>query len=152
MARPVVRRPDADLPYVGSEDIPAKVLFDTTVYIDTLQERMPSCVLDEIEDAWVYHCAVTEAELVAVRAALDPKHPGSPYAAEKITRSLAERLPCRSLTPDCDIWRREGRLRLLNDALIYLTALKAGCCVLTRNIADLDLLMQVGQALFYRTD
>jgi hypothetical protein len=41
---------------------------------------------------------------------------------------------------------------MLNDALIYLSAAKHGCSVLTRNITDFDLLMQIaptGNAVFY---
>jgi predicted nucleic acid-binding protein len=44
------------------------------------------------------------------------------------------------------------RRKTLNDALIFLTAAKHGCSVLTRNVSDFDLLMQVdpnGQAIFY---
>ena len=41
--------------------------------------------------------------------------------------------------------------RALNDALIFLTAAKNGCTVLTRNIWDFDLLMQLssGKVVFY---
>ena len=42
--------------------------------------------------------------------------------------------------------------KALNDALIFLTAAKSGCIVLTRNLSDFDLLMQLdlrGQAIFY---
>jgi predicted nucleic acid-binding protein len=44
------------------------------------------------------------------------------------------------------------RRKALNDALIFLTAARNGCVVLTRNVADFDLLMQLdakGQAVFY---
>lgn len=42
--------------------------------------------------------------------------------------------------------------KVLNDALIFLTAAKNGCFVLTRNLAEFDLLMQLdtrGHAIFY---
>jgi predicted nucleic acid-binding protein len=42
--------------------------------------------------------------------------------------------------------------KILNDALIFLSAAKAGLTVLTRNITDFDLLMQLApdaQVLFY---
>ena len=42
---------------------------------------------------------------------------------------------------------------LLNDALIFFDARKHGRTVLTRNVADFDLLQQLapdGQVLFYR--
>ena len=70
---------------------------------------------------------------------------------------------------DRDVWREAGvlagllarlqgygrreRRKALNDALIFLTAAKNGCAVLTRNLADFDLLMQLdprGRAIFYQ--
>jgi hypothetical protein len=42
--------------------------------------------------------------------------------------------------------------KALNDALIFLTAAKGGSVVLTRNVSEFDLLMQLdarGQAIFY---
>jgi hypothetical protein len=47
---------------------------------------------------------------------------------------------------------KSERRKWLNDTLIYLTATKKGCVVLTRNVLDFDLLMQLdatGQAVFY---
>lgn len=41
----------------------------------------------------------------------------------------------------------------MNDALIFLSALQHGCTVLSRNVRDFDLLMQLvpaGKAVFYR--
>jgi predicted nucleic acid-binding protein len=49
-------------------------------------------------------------------------------------------------------YRRAEQRRALNDALIFLSAAKAGLAVLTRNISDFDLLMQLvpqGKAVFY---
>lgn len=170
--RPLTRRPDQALPFVSpTRSLPRRTLLDTTVYIDQLQGRMPPALDAMLVAAPLYHCAVTEAEVLAVRGHLDPGHPGTATAAAKLIESVTRRPPHRCLSPDRDIWRRagviagrlgrlqgygrEGRGRLLNDALIFLTAAKAGCCVLTRNIADFDLLMQVeltGHALFYRAD
>jgi len=74
----------------------------------------------------------------------------------------------RILNPDRDTWREAGilsgliarlqqygsseRRKVLNDALIYLSAARNGCAVLTRNLLDFDLMMQLdprGQAFFY---
>jgi hypothetical protein len=65
----------------------------------------------------------------------------------------------RTITADAAIWRaagilsgmlartqgygREQRRRVLNDALLFETARKHGCTVLTRNVADFDLLPQL---------
>ena len=70
--------------------------------------------------------------------------------------------------PDRDTWRDAGILagllarlqrygkneqrKALNDALLFLTAAKNGCVVLTRKLSEFDLLMQLdprGQAVFY---
>jgi hypothetical protein len=47
----------------------------------------------------------------------------------------------------------EQRRRVLNDALLFETARKHGCAVLTRNVVDFDLLQQLdpsGHIMFYR--
>ena len=89
----------------------------------------------------------------------DPAHP----SAERSRRhylGLFARLPrTRTLTPDLQIWAEAGliagalaRLRhlqphqrrdMLNDALIYLTAAKAGLPVLTDDVTDFDLIQQL---------
>jgi predicted nucleic acid-binding protein len=73
----------------------------------------------------------------------------------------------RILNPDREVWREAGILagllarlqrygksekrRALNNALIFLSAAKNGCAVLTRNISDFDLLAQLasGRVVFY---
>jgi predicted nucleic acid-binding protein len=48
----------------------------------------------------------------------------------------------------------EQRRRVLNDALLFATARKHGCAVLSRNVRDFDLLQQLdpaGKVLFYKT-
>jgi predicted nucleic acid-binding protein len=85
-----------------------------------------------------------------------------------MSQRLKARAAHRIVNPDRDTWREAGmvggsmaRLQrygkpdqrgVLNDALIFLSAAKAGLTVLTRNISDFDLLMQPaphGSALFY---
>jgi predicted nucleic acid-binding protein len=86
----------------------------------------------------------------------------------QIAASVELRPAHRILAPDLDAWREAGilagllarlqqygkneRRKALNDALIFLTAAKNGCVVLTRNVTDFDLLMHLdrkGQAIFY---
>jgi predicted nucleic acid-binding protein len=99
---------------------------------------------------------------------LDPSHPETRHVIAQLAASLELRPAHRILAPDRDAWRKGGilagllarlqqygkneRRKALNDALIFLTAAKSGCVVLTRNISDFDLLMQLdtrGQAVFY---
>jgi predicted nucleic acid-binding protein len=99
---------------------------------------------------------------------LDPAHPETASVIAQLAASIELRSEHRILTPDRDTWREAGILagllarlqrygkteqsKVLNDALIFLTATKNGCVVLTRNVTDFDLLMQLdakGQAVFY---
>jgi predicted nucleic acid-binding protein len=147
-----------------------KLVLDTTVYIDALQGNLPDYVEIALRAGSLWHSTVTEAELAALAGLLDPKHPNTAIAIAQVAASIELRPEHRILTPDRDIWREAGILagllarlqqydkneqhKALNDALIFLTASRNGCVVLTRNVSDFDLLMQLdpkGQALFYDT-
>jgi predicted nucleic acid-binding protein len=85
-----------------------------------------------------------------------------------VIASIEQRPAHRTIMPDREVWQEAGvlagllarlqgcakgeRRKALNDSLIFLSAMKAGCAVLTRNISDFDLLMQLeprGAAVFY---
>lgn len=148
-----------------------KLLLDTTVYIDILQGRLPDCAEVALRAGNLWHSTVTEAELAAVAGLLDPTHPETTGVIAQVATSIDLRPAHRILNPDGDSWREAGMLagllarlqgyskndrrKALNDALIFLTAAKNGCAVLTRNISEFDLLMQLdarGQAIFYDPD
>jgi predicted nucleic acid-binding protein len=116
----------------------------------------------------LWHSTVTEAELAALAGLLDPWHPDTAGVIAQVAASVELRPAHRILTPDRDIWREAGILaglmarlqgygkseqrKAFNDAVIFLTAVKHGCAVLTRNVSDFDLLMQVdpkGETVFY---
>jgi predicted nucleic acid-binding protein len=145
-----------------------KMLLDTTVYIDKLQGRMPANVDSLLDRANIWHSTVTECEMGVLAGLLNPAHPDTAHAVEEVVASIEARGDQRIVNPDRDTWREAGILagslarlqqygradqrRALNDALIFLSAAKEGLTVLTRNIADYDLLMQLapqGQAVFY---
>lgn len=145
-----------------------KLLLDTTVYIDALQNRLPNEVEIALRAGGLWHSTVTEAELSVLGGLLDPSRPDFPGIVAQVAASIDQRPAHRILNPDRDIWREAGLLagmlarlqgygkneqrKAVNDALIFLTAAKNGCTVLTRNISDFDLLMQLdarGQAIFY---
>jgi len=113
---------------------------------------------------------VTEAELSAAIGFLDPAHPQTHEITEQISHVIERRPTSRTIAPDPEIWREAGVLsgvlarlqgcgrdhqrRALNDALLFATARKYGCTVLTRNVVDFDLLARLdptGNVLFYRT-
>lgn len=147
-----------------------KLLLDTTVYVDALQGKLPEYAEIVFRAASLWHSTVTEAELAALAGLLDPAHPETARVTAQVVASIELRPAHRILTPDRETWREAGilagllarlqqygkseRRKALNDALILLTAAKHGCAVLTRNVADFDLLMQLdtsGQAVFYET-
>ena len=167
--KPLVPRDRSELRFLANLKPPfPKLLLDTTVYIDALQGRLPDSAEIVLRSASLWHCSVTEAELAALAGLLDPKHPGTASVIAQVAASIELRPAHRILTPDRATWRNAGilagmlarlqryskneRRKSLNDALIFLTAAKNGCVVLTRNISDFDLLMQLdarGQAIFY---
>ena len=162
-------RPKAGLAFLGrTSKAPKKLLYDTTVYIDILQDHFPSDGDLAIRALDAYHSPVTEAEMLFAIGRLDPAHPETAANLKKIADVLEKRPLHRTLLPDQSIWRDAGamtgilirlqgysdgdRQRLLNDALIFCTARKHGLAVLTRNIGDFDLLQQLdarGNVLFY---
>lgn len=166
---PLRCRPEADLDFLGGANRSAKLLYDTTVYIDILQNRFPRDGELMLRAAEAWHSPVTESELAATCGLLDPAHPGTRQIIEELTEIIERRPAYRTITPDSDIWREAGilsgtvarlqgitrdqRRRILNDALLFANARKYGCAVLTRNMADFDLLQQLdpsGRVLFYK--
>jgi predicted nucleic acid-binding protein len=163
-------RDRSQLPHLSSIKPPfPKLLLDTTVYIDALQGRLLEFVEIALRAGNLWHSTVTEAELAALAGMLDPSHPETRHVTAQIAASVELRPAHRILAPDRDTWREAGilagllarlqqygkneRRKALNDALIFLTAAKSGCVVLTRNISDFDLLMQLdprGQVVFYK--
>lgn len=161
-------RDRAALPFVaGAKQVPS-LLLDTTVYIDELQGKLPPDVEFVLRSTSLWHSTVTESELAALAGLLDPAHPDSDKAIEQVLLSIEQRPTHRILNPDREVWREAGILagllarlqhygkseqrKALNDALIFLSAAKAGVTVLTRNILEFDLLMQLfpqGKAIFY---
>jgi predicted nucleic acid-binding protein len=162
-------RGESELEFIGTTmRQPAKLLYDTTVYIDILQARFPQQGEVMLRAAEAWHSPVTEAELAATCGLLDPADSRTREIVEQVAAVIDRRSGYRTITPDGEIWReagilsgmlartqgygREQRRRVLNDALLFETARKYGCAVLTRNVADFDLLQQLdpsGQVMFY---
>ncbi|MGI8784148.1 MAG: type II toxin-antitoxin system VapC family toxin [Acidobacteriota bacterium] len=163
-------RKESELAFLGvSAGQPRSLLYDTTVYVDTLQGRFPrpQHAMLRAVDAW--HSTVAESELASICALLDPAHAGTRGVINEI-KEVIDRMPShRTIAPDRETWRDAGiltgtiarlqgvakadRRRILNDALIFATARKHGHAVLTRNIVDFDWLQQLdpsGRVLFYR--
>lgn len=161
-------RQRSELPFLAEVRSAKKLLLDTTVYIDELQGKLPRDVEWTIRSASLWHSTVTECELSALCGLLNPDHADTPHAIDQVLASIEQRPGHRVVNPDREVWRDAGILagllarvqqygkaeqrKSLNDALIFLSAVKAGLTVLTRNLSDFDLLLQLapyGKVLFY---
>lgn len=168
--RPLVRRKDRDLDWIG--DAPAigiPVLLDTTVYIDTLQGRSPAVLDAFVRFRTCNHSAVCLAELTHAFGRLDPADPRTKRSLASIRGTILDIPAHRIAAPDVEVWGAAGILagllfrlgayppgaerKCLNDALIYLQARKRGIPVVSGNLKDFDYLHQLvpdGRILLYR--
>lgn len=162
-------RSRADLQWI--EGVPPggePILLDTTVYIDVLQGCSPERLDFLLGIRICNHSAVCVAELTHLFGRLDPAKAGTKPALRKIEATVNDIPDHRLSAPDEEIWGVAGILagtlfrlggykagqekECLNDALIYLHALKTGSSVVTRNVKDFDLLNQLvplGKVIFY---
>jgi predicted nucleic acid-binding protein len=168
--RQLIARPDADL--VSAADLPlagpVALIADTNVYINDAAGRLPAHVDALLDRTILFHCSVCVAEIATGVANGDPTHSGWRNTRTVYAEVLGAIPETRLLTPDARIWvdagliagtlaRTQGfqphqRKEMLNDALIFLTAAKAGLAVLTADRDHYDLLQQIcpeGRFVFY---
>jgi len=168
----LLERPQADLRWAAHEPkTGGPILLDSTVYIDTLQGKIPAEVRDLLRYRSAFHSAVCLAELTHVFGRLNPEDSRTKKALATIAGAIKEDIPRHRLfEPDTRIWGEAGMLagkalrlsglpkddefkrKLLNDSLIYLQARRIGAAVLTRNRRAFDFLNQLvpsGAAIFY---
>lgn len=145
------------------------MLFDTCVYIDQMRNRTPRLLDDLTAKRQVGHSTVAIQELMHSVGVLDPADPRTAGVAAEIGKQIAAMPLHRVFTPDADVlgrgallsgilcrlqgYEKDGRLRALQDCVLFLQARKLGFAVLTANVADYDILLQLvpaGRALFYR--
>jgi predicted nucleic acid-binding protein len=144
------------------------LVLDTNVYIHAASGSLPEHVAVLLDRSLHFHCSVCLAELAVGVAAYHPRASGWAKVRDHYA-ALFDVIPdSRVLTPDADVWAAAGlvagtlarsqgldrtaRKESLNDALILLTAAKAGLPVLTANCSEFDLLQQVagsGTVLHY---
>ena len=169
--RTLARRDDSDLPFLGPEAVAGNgLLLDTCVYIDQMQGRAPPVVQDLLDIRIVHHSLVAVQEMMHTVGVLDPRDPRTAAVVATIGWAIDAMPPHRLLLPDAEVlasaavhagilcrtqgYGKEGRFRVLNDCTLFLQARKFGLTLLTRNIGDLDPLLQMrpdGRVLFYRT-
>lgn len=168
--RSLRHRPDSELPIIGDTALPGQeLLLDTNVYIHGLQGKAPEVVADLLDLRQVNHSSVAMQELMHTVGALDPNHPGTSGAIKRIGTTIEAMPAHRIFTPDADLlgraallsgmlsrlqgYDKDSKLRALQDCLLFLQAQKLGFVVLTANIRDFDLLLQLipaGRVLMYR--
>jgi predicted nucleic acid-binding protein len=169
--RSLAHRPSINLPFDAAA-VPegATILLDTTVYIDQLKGDLPPPVIDLIATRPVHHGAPALSELAAAIGYLDPSDSRTAANLKPIIETLDRVPPQMILVPSDEAWieasilagilaRTQGiakadRRRLLNDALLFLTAAETGATLISRNSKDFDLLLQmkpgVGVLLYVR--
>ena len=166
----LARRGDAELPFVDASRIGGQgLLLDTCVYIDQMQGRSPSLLDDLIARRQVNHSTVAIQELMHTVGVLRPSDARTAAAIDEIGRQIKAMPPHRIFAPDVEVlgraallsgilcrlqgYEKDGRLRALQDCVLFLQARKLGLVALTANVGDYDILLQLvptGRALFYR--
>jgi predicted nucleic acid-binding protein len=150
----------ADIPLTGR----AALMLDTNVYIHAAAGTLAAPAAALVERGLLFHCAVCVAEIATGIANANPRHAGWPAMRDHYTTLIARMPQTRLLTPDAETWAEAGiiagtlartqgftpqqRKECLNDALIYLTAAKAGLPVLTSNRDEFDLIQQLAPGVF----
>jgi predicted nucleic acid-binding protein len=169
--RSLAYRSHSNLPFdAGAVPQAAALLLDTTVYIDQLKGDLPAPIINLIATRPLHHGAPALSELAAAIGYLDPLDSRTAANLLPIVETLERIPPQMILVPSDQAWieasifsgilaRPQGiakadRRRLLNDALLFLTAAEANAILVSRNSKDLDLLLQltpgVGVLLYTR--
>jgi predicted nucleic acid-binding protein len=136
-----------------------RLLADTGVYIALAGEKMSGAQAEVLARSEVHHCSVCVGEIAVGLANRDVAAAGWPAERrhwEKLVRAMPK---ARVHTPDAETWAAAGivagtltrlqrfqphqRKDALNDALVFLTAMKHGLIVLTENRRDFDWLQQL---------
>jgi predicted nucleic acid-binding protein len=168
--RTLVRRGDDQLPFVNAGRIGGQgLLLDTCVYIDQMQGRSPWVLDDLVARRQVNHSTVAIQELMHTVGVLNPSDVRTAAAVNEIGKQIKAMPPHRIFAPDEEVlgraallsgilcrlqgYEKDGKLRALQDCVLFLQARKLGLVALTANISDYDILLQLipaGRALFYR--
>jgi predicted nucleic acid-binding protein len=142
-----------------SGDGRAAIVLDTNVYIQSAAGTLPAAAATLVDRGLLFHCSVCVSELTTGVANANPSHAAWRTLRDYYNTLIATFPPSRLLTPDPRIWAEAGliagtlsrtqnfqrhqRKECLNDALIFLTAVKAGVPVLTANRKEFDLIQQL---------
>lgn len=135
-----------------------------------MQGRSPKILDDLITQRQVNHSTLAIQELMHTVGVLDPSDARTATVIEVIGKQIRAMPPHRIFAPDTEVlgraallsgilcrlqsYEKYGKLRALQDCVLFLQAQKLGLVVLTANVGDYDILLQLiptGRALFYRS-
>jgi hypothetical protein len=161
-SRTLAYRPRSALP-MDPEAIPrdATLLLDTTVYIDGAKRAgLPAPIALLLVDHPIRHSGLCIGELAFGLGGLDPAH-GATAGNRSVILDILARISADTvvdLSPEG--WARAGvlagalarmqgfaldrRRALFVDAALFVSAAETGMTLVSGNIADMDLLLQVG--------
>jgi hypothetical protein len=165
----LARRGDDELPFVRASLIGGQgLLLDTCVYIDQMQDRSPQVLDDLIAQRQVNHSTVAIQELMHAVGVLNPSDPRTADVIAEIGKQIKAMPPHRIFAPDKEVlgraallsgilcrvqgYGKDSKLRALQDCVLFLQAQRLGLVVLTANVSDFDILLQLipaGRVLFY---
>jgi hypothetical protein len=166
----LARRDDDELPFVKAGLTGGQgLLLDTCVYIDQMQDRSPLVLEDLIAQRQVNHSTVAIQELMHTVGVLDRSDRRTAGVIAEIGGQIKAMPAHRIFAPDMEVlgraallsgilcrlqgYGKDGKLRALQDCVLFLQAQRLGLVVLTANIGDYDILRQLipaGRVLFYR--
>jgi hypothetical protein len=170
LRKTLARRVDDALPFVNSSRIGGQgLLLDTCVYIDQMQDRSPHVLDQLITQRQINHSIVAIQELMHTVGVLNPSDARTAGVIAEIGKQIKTMPPHRIFAPDAEVlgraallsgilcrlqgYEKDGKLRALQDCMLFLQAQKLGLAVRTANVGDYDILLQLipaGRALFYR--
>jgi hypothetical protein len=168
--RTLARRGDEELAFVNASLIGGQgLLLATCVYIDQMQDRSPHVLDDLIAQRQINHSTVAIQELMHTVGVMNPSDARTVAVVAEIGKQIKAMPPHRIFAPDIEVlgraallsgilcrlqgYEKDGKLRALQDCVLFLQAQKLGLMVLTANVRDYDILLQLiptGRALFYR--
>ena len=135
-----------------------------------MQDRSPQVLDDLIAQRQVNHSTVAIQELMHTVGVLNPSDARTASVVDVIGKQIKAMPPHRIFAPDIEVlgraallseilsrlqgYEKDGKLRALQDCVLFLQAQKLGLIVLTANVGDYDILLQLiptGRVLFYRS-
>jgi hypothetical protein len=139
----------------------AVLLLDTTVYIDGMKRAgLPLDIQALLADRMIRHSPLCVGELAFGVGRLDPSHRETERNRSAIIAILEQLVPGAFVNLSASGWAKAGvlagslariqgfaldrRRALFLDAALFVTAQESGLTLVSGNISDMDLLLQIG--------